>query len=70
MQYRRTPIEADIIKYEIDKNMEDGFELLSDVVTKGWIVTDFLVKIKRDNGGSCEIFGQLFRTDRQADTDK
>ena len=50
MQYRRTPIEADIIKYEIDKNMEDGFELLSDVVTKGWIVTDFLVKIKRENG--------------------
>ena len=50
MQYRRTPVEADIIKYEIDKNMEDGFELLSDVVTKGWIVTDFLVKIKRENG--------------------
>lgn len=50
MEYRRTPIEADIARYEIGKNMEDGFELWSDVVTKGWIVTDFLVKITRDNG--------------------
>lgn len=32
------------------KNMEDGFELWSDVVTKGWIVTDFLVKITREDG--------------------
>ena len=50
MNYRRTPIEAEVAKYEIGKHMEDGFELLSDVVTKGWIVTDFLVKIERDNG--------------------
>ena len=50
MNYRRTPIEAEIAKYEIGKHMEDGFELLADVVTKGWIVTDFLVKIERDNG--------------------
>ena len=50
MKYRRTPIEADVIKYEVDKGLEDGFELLSDVITKGWIVTDFLVKIKREDG--------------------
>ena len=50
MNYRRTPIEAEVAKYEIGKHMEDGFELLADVVTKGWIVTDFLVKIERDNG--------------------
>lgn len=50
MDYRRTPIEAEVTKYEIGKHMEDGFELLADVVTKGWIVTDFLVKIERDNG--------------------
>lgn len=50
MNYRRTPIEAEVTKYEIGKHMEDGFELWADVVTKGWIVTDFLVKIERDNG--------------------
>ena len=51
MKYRRTPIEADVIKYEIGKNLEDGFELWADIVTKGWIVTDFLVKITKENGG-------------------
>ena len=50
MNYRRTPIEADVFKYEIGKGMEDGFELCADVVTKGWIVTDFLVKITREDG--------------------
>ena len=50
MNYRRTPIEADIVQYEIGKGMEDGFELWSDIVTKGWIVTDFLVKIIEENG--------------------
>lgn len=50
MKYRRTPIEADIVKYEAGKELEDGFELLADVVVKGWIVTDFLVKITKENG--------------------
>jgi hypothetical protein len=50
MKCRRTALQAEIVKYENGKGMEDGFELLSDVVTKGWIVTDFLVKIKREDG--------------------
>lgn len=50
MKYRRTPIEAEIVKYEIGKGIEDGVELLSDVITKGWIVTDFLVKITKEDG--------------------
>lgn len=50
MKYRRTPIEADIVKYEAGKGIEDGVELLSDVITKGWIVTDFLVKITKEDG--------------------
>ena len=50
MKYRRTPIEADVIKYEAGKELEEGFELLADVVVKGWIVTDFLVKITKENG--------------------
>lgn len=35
MKSRRRPLEVDIEKYEIGKGMEDGFERLYDVVTKG-----------------------------------
>lgn len=50
MKSRRVPLKADVDKYEVGKGLEDGFELWSEVVTKGWIVTDFLVKIKREDG--------------------
>ena len=50
MKCKRVALEAEVVKYEIGKGMEDGFELWSDVVTKGWIVTDHLIKITRDDG--------------------
>lgn len=50
MKSRRLPLESDVEKYEVGKGMEDGFERFYDVVTKGWIVTDSLVKIKREDG--------------------
>lgn len=50
MKCRRAVITADVEKYEIGKGLEDGFELLSDVVTKGWIETDNLVRIERQDG--------------------
>lgn len=50
MKCVRTALEAEVVKYETGKDMEDGFELWSDVVTKGWIVTDSLVKITREDG--------------------
>lgn len=50
MKCFRVGLEADVEKYEIGKGLEDGFEPWSDVVTKAWIVTDTLIKIKRDNG--------------------
>lgn len=50
MKSRRISLETDIEKYEIGKGLEDGFELLSDVVTKAWNNTDFLVKIKQEDG--------------------
>lgn len=50
MKCIRKPLEAEVTKYELGKELEDGFELLSDVVIKGWIVTDSLIKVKRDNG--------------------
>ena len=50
MKCRRVGLVADVYEYEQGKGMEDGFELWSDVVTRGWIVTDSLVKIKREDG--------------------
>lgn len=50
MKCRRTGLQADVVKYESGKGLEDGFELWSDVVIKGWIVTDFLVKVEREDG--------------------
>lgn len=50
MKSRRTPLTADVVRYEVGKGMEDGVELWSEVVTKGWIVTDFLVKITKEDG--------------------
>lgn len=50
MKCIRTPIESEIVKYEQGQGLEDGFELWSDVVTKGWIITDFLIKIQRPDG--------------------
>lgn len=49
MNSRRIPLEANVEKYEVGKGMEDGFELWSEVVMTGWLVTDFLVKIKRED---------------------
>lgn len=50
MKCRRTGLLSDVQKYELDKGLEDGFELWSDVVTKGWIVTDSLIKVEREDG--------------------
>ena len=50
MKYRRIGLSAEVKKYEYGKGMEDGFELWADVVTRAWIVTDFLVKITREDG--------------------
>lgn len=50
MKCIRSTMEADVEKYKQGKGLEDGFELWSDVVTKGWIVTDALVKIQHEDG--------------------
>ncbi len=50
MKCRRVGLEAEIQKYEVGMGLEDGFASWTDVVTQGWIVTDFLVKIKREDG--------------------
>lgn len=50
MKCKRIPLEAEVVKYEPGKGLEDGHELFSDVVTKGWIVTDNLIQEKDDKG--------------------
>ena len=45
MKCTRIPMEAEVTKYELGKGLEDGFELFSDIVTKGWIITDKLLKV-------------------------
>ncbi len=50
MKCSRVGLIADVHKYELGKGLEDGFENFSDVVTKGWIVTDFLIKVKNETG--------------------
>ena len=52
MKCTRIPMEAEVTKYELGKGLEDGFELFSDIVTKGWIITDKLLKVVRDNGST------------------
>lgn len=50
MKCKRTALVADVYKFEFGKGYEDGYELWSDVVTKGWIVTDFLLKVTNEKG--------------------
>lgn len=50
MKSRRIALEAEVVRYEPNQGMEDGVELWAEVVTKGWIVTDFLIKMKKDDG--------------------
>lgn len=48
-KYTRAGLEVVAEKYEVGKGMEDGFQSLSKVVTHGWINTDNLVKIEKDD---------------------
>lgn len=50
MRCRRIALEADIVKYEVGKNLEDGKELWVKIVIQEGLVTDSLVKLKKDDG--------------------
>ena len=50
MKCRRTPLLAEVEKYEMGKGMEDGFELWTNVVTREWITSDSIIKITNENG--------------------
>lgn len=49
-RYKRAALEVSAVQYETGKGLEDGFELWSKVVTNGWITTDNVIQIKREDG--------------------
>lgn len=48
--YRRIPLEVTAAKYEVGKDMEDGFQLYSEIVTNMGITVDGLVQLEREDG--------------------
>lgn len=49
-KYTRIPLEVEATKYEIGKGMEDGFRLLTEIVTYEGLNTEKIIKIERENG--------------------
>lgn len=43
MDYIRTPIKANVVKYEPGKGLEDGFELYAQVITHNFVESQNLV---------------------------
>ena len=44
-KYERASLIVTAEQYELDKGLEDGFELYTKVITNGWISTDGLFKL-------------------------
>lgn len=49
-KYKRASLEVEAVEYELGKGMEDGFMPWTSVVTIGWISTEKLIKITREDG--------------------
>lgn len=49
-KYLRKALEVQAFKYEVGKGMEDGFELLTKVITNGWITPSNLIEITQPDG--------------------
>jgi len=50
MRYLRAPLEVQAELYELNKGMEDGFELWTDIITRSCINNQKLIKVTRENG--------------------
>ena len=50
MKCKRICLESEVVTYEPGKGLEDGFETWTKLLTQGWIVTDFLIKITNESG--------------------
>ena len=53
MRYIRTPIKADIEKYEIGKGLEDGFEFYSNVITHNFVDYEKLIQVDVNGQTQC-----------------
>lgn len=49
-KYKRADFTVEAEQYELGKGMEDGFESWTKVVTNGWIVSEGLIQIKKEDG--------------------
>lgn len=49
-KYKRASLDVEAVKYELGKDMEDGFESWTKVVTNGWISTEGLIKVTKEDG--------------------
>jgi len=49
-KYKRNSFEVEAEAYEVGKGMEDGFMSWTSVLTTGWVSTDKLLKITREDG--------------------
>ena len=49
-KYERISLNVEAVKYESGIGLEDGFKPWTEVITNGWICTDGLVKITRQDG--------------------
>lgn len=53
MKCVRTPIIAEVVKYEYGRELEDGFELFADVITKDFIDVSNVFQIEKDGKLVC-----------------
>ena len=49
-KYKRNTFEVEAVKYEVGKGIEDGFMPWTSILTNGWVSTDKLIKITREDG--------------------
>ncbi|WP_275442908.1 hypothetical protein [Petralouisia muris] len=49
-KYMRCSLEVEAVKYELGKGLEDGFMPWTSVITTGWIKSDNLIQITREDG--------------------
>lgn len=49
-QYKRASLSVEAEKYEVGKGLEDGFQPWAEVITDGWIISEGLVQIEREDG--------------------
>lgn len=50
MKCKRLEMDAEVVKYEVGKGMEDGHIPYKDVVTAGFVMVDNLITIVHDDG--------------------